>query len=195
MQVQTTENAIDGTVYYGKVVLEGPVDIAEVEEVLHQLKHCFMAEYDKCPEWMMEEFRKRSSKHSRISITYYVTQIRDRTYVKFCRSMARNSCGRLCKITNENVEADYPVTKYAGQRYFVLPLSTREANSLMGLFATMIEEALGACFLEQAIRAEKPKAEKLEGAVTVDNGSADEGASITVDVRVDSVPAMTLATC
>lgn len=157
-------------VYNGRVVIddpEGVLSYADVETVIHRLKHCFKGDHHKVPQWMVDEFRSNSSKHSRVGIAYTITRSNSdgRLIVDFYRSMAEGACGahHLCKITEENANLELAQTRYNGKRYYVVPMATREANRLMGLFGNMAADALESCIFEQVVRAaEKADVEEAE---------------------------------
>lgn len=154
----------DGVVYSGRIVVDpGTIsEKGEIEGILHQLKHCFMGDYEKAQSWMVEEFRANSGKHSRISIAYYVWQNREGQLVTdFYRSMAEGASGahQLRKITSpyDMGGGQYEKTTYKGNKYYAMPMTTGEANRLMNLFATMVVEAFEDYWFELAVRS-KPAA-------------------------------------
>jgi len=149
----------DGVVYDGRIVIDDPEESlsrSKVEQIFHLLKHCFKGDYEKVPEWMVECFRSNSGKHSRVGITYTITS-RDGgkgLVVNLYRSMAGGASGahQLCKITAENSgHQKLGQTRYKGKDYYVLPLTTQEANRLMGLFCTMAVDALESSIFEQEV--------------------------------------------
>lgn len=160
VEEKTSSGKKYNVVYNGRVVINDPgrvLSYADVEAVMHRLKHCFKGDHHKVPQWMVEEFRNNSSKHSRVGIAYTITRSNSdgRLIVDFYRSMAEGACGahHLCKITEENADLELAQTKYNGKRYYVVPMAVREANRLMGLFGNMAADALESCIFEQVVRA------------------------------------------
>lgn len=150
-----------GVVYDGQLIINpGTVpEEKELEEFLHQLKHCFMGDYEKAQSWMVEEFRANSGKHSRISIAYLMWQNDcGQLVVDFYRSMAEGASGahQLRKITSpyDMGGGQYQRTTYKGGKYYAIPMTTGEANRLMNLFATMAIEAFETYWFERAVRSE-----------------------------------------
>lgn len=156
----------DDVIYSGRIIVEPGTASSkeEVSEIFHQLKHCFIGDYEKAQSWMVEEFRANSGKHSRISIAYYVWQKNGQLVADFYRSMAEGASGahQLRKITSpyDMGGGQYEKTTYKGNKYYAIPMTAGEANRLMNLFATMAIEAIEAYWFEHAVRS-KPVAEAM----------------------------------
>ena len=143
-------------IYYGQIVIEDAghsLAKADIEEILHNLKHCFNGDYQKVLPGQVEYFREHTSRHSRLSVTYTVALTASGMTITFHRSTAEGGAHMLRKVTEEN-KTRRRYVYYNEEPYYVIPLKDAEANRLMVLFSSMAVDAIEAHILEKGIGSE-----------------------------------------
>lgn len=122
-----------------------------IEAIIHPLKHCFMGEHAKVPRWIIDEYRAKTEKHSRMAIMYIVAVKGSQVVVNYYRSMASGSSGahRLVRHTDQNDGLPYALARYKEYFYYVVPMEPDEANRLMVLFGAMVVKILDKFFANQ----------------------------------------------
>lgn len=157
----TMEPQEDGIIYDGKIVIDDPQGSLKedtVEEVFFLLKKCFKGDYEKAPQWMVDDFRRDTAKHSRISITYTIAKRSNGLEISIYRSMGKGACGahRLRKVLPKDVKSthEFAWTVYNDELYYAVPLSRKEANYLMRLFCIMAVDTLSYRIFEDEVRRE-----------------------------------------